>query len=269
MSAQHTYPLGHDTQTVACLEVRESEHEAAFLLPHLKPGQRLLDCGCGPGTISVGLAKAVAPGEMVGLDAEVTQVQAAVARATELGIANAVFEVGDLTDLRFDDETFDVVFAHAVVMHLPKPAAGLAEMRRVTKPEGIVAIRDPISDASICVQENPLFHEGFKLFARAVAEAGGDVSRGRDLGPLLSQAGFARVELSVSFEQPRSPDDRPRVYGAWAGLWDGTAIAEKVVTEGWTQPGVPEQIAAAWREFGASDTGLVAMPWCEAIARKS
>ncbi|MCY4087978.1 MAG: hypothetical protein OXG37_14130 [Actinomycetia bacterium] len=59
-----------------------------------------------------------------------------------------------------------------------------------------------------------------------------------------------------------------RVYGAWAGLWDGTAIAEKVVAEGWTQPGVSEQIAAAWREFGTSDTGLVAMPWCEAIARK-
>ncbi|MCY4087979.1 MAG: class I SAM-dependent methyltransferase [Actinomycetia bacterium] len=183
MSAQqHTYLLGHDTRTVACLEVRESGHEAAFLLPHLKPGLRLLDCGCGPGTISVGLAKAVAPGEMVGLDTEMPQVQAAAARATELGIANAVFEVGDLTDLRYDDETFDVVFAHAVVMLLPEPAAGLAEMSRVTKPEGIVAIRDPISDASICAQENPLFHEGFKLFARAVAEAGGDVSRGRDPG---------------------------------------------------------------------------------------
>ena len=49
---------------------REVTQAAGFLMPHLESGMTLLDCGCGPGTITVGLAEAVAPGQVVGIDLE-------------------------------------------------------------------------------------------------------------------------------------------------------------------------------------------------------
>ena len=72
---------------------------AAHLLPHLEPGMRLLDLGCGPGTISVGLAESVAPGALHGIDMEETQVDMANAAAKAGGHDNATFQTGDATDL--------------------------------------------------------------------------------------------------------------------------------------------------------------------------
>src|SRR5258708_6746577 len=93
---------------------RTAAREAAFLLPHLQPGMRLLDCGFGPGTITLGLAEFVAPGEVVGVDLEARQVDAARRRADDQGITNVRFERGDLYALPFPDASFDVVFANAV-----------------------------------------------------------------------------------------------------------------------------------------------------------
>ena len=62
---------------------RNVSNSAAFFLPHLRPGRRLLDIGCGLGTITVGLAQAVAPGELIGIDMDESQISAARDRALE------------------------------------------------------------------------------------------------------------------------------------------------------------------------------------------
>jgi ubiquinone/menaquinone biosynthesis C-methylase UbiE len=58
--------------TVQHYASRTAVQQAAFFLPHLRlrPGMSLLGCGCGPGTITTGLAQAVAPGQVVGIDIE-------------------------------------------------------------------------------------------------------------------------------------------------------------------------------------------------------
>ena len=96
-----SYTMGYSDEFAKLLDRRNSGINAAHLLPHLKPGLRVLDLGCGPGTISVGLAKVVEPGELHGIDMEESQIKIARAAATAGGHDNAVFRTGDATRLPF------------------------------------------------------------------------------------------------------------------------------------------------------------------------
>ena len=64
------YMMGYSEAEQQCLSLRTAANNPAYLLPHLTPGMRLLNIGCGPGSISVALAAAVAPGECYGIDLE-------------------------------------------------------------------------------------------------------------------------------------------------------------------------------------------------------
>ena len=73
------YSQRANTVFEAELGLRTAAQEGAFFLPHLRPGMRVLDLGCGPGSITLGLAEAVAPGDVVGIDLQPSQVAQAQA----------------------------------------------------------------------------------------------------------------------------------------------------------------------------------------------
>src|SRR5947207_15180089 len=83
---------------------------AAFLAPYLRPGMRLIDCGCGPGSITADIALAVAPGLAVGVDLRVDALAQARALARERGVANLAFHAASVYRLPFADGTFDAAF---------------------------------------------------------------------------------------------------------------------------------------------------------------
>src|SRR5687768_2622459 len=122
---------------------RTAQASAAFLIPYLKPGMRVLDCGCGPGNITVDLAELIAPGDVVGIDLSEADLESARALAADRGVRNVGFERADVYRLPFQDGAFDVAFAHSVIEHLGDPLAALKEMRRVLAPGGMAAIADP------------------------------------------------------------------------------------------------------------------------------
>ena len=115
------YVPGYGTAAGQYMAVRTAFNSADFFLPHLRPGMNVLDCGCGSGTITIGLAEAVSPGEVVGVDHEPVQVEQARALAAERGVDGVRFETADLFALPFADGTFDAAFAHAVLMHVGDP----------------------------------------------------------------------------------------------------------------------------------------------------
>src|SRR5215212_8050002 len=94
-----TYTYGANPAVEAAQMARTAAEQADFFLPHLRPGMRVLDAGCGGGSITLGLAAAVAPGEVVGVDIEAQRLVGARRLAAERGVANVRFEPGDIYDL--------------------------------------------------------------------------------------------------------------------------------------------------------------------------
>ncbi len=142
MGSSEVYTHGHTEGVLRSHRWRTAENSAGYLLPHLRAGQRLLDLGCGPGTISVDLARRVAPGPVVGVDRAEPPLREARATAAAAAVDNVTFAVGDAYQLDFPAGSFDVVHAHQVLQHLSDPVAALVEMRRVCAPGGWIAVRD-------------------------------------------------------------------------------------------------------------------------------
>src|SRR5207237_6414427 len=137
-----TYTHGHAPAVVRQHAQRTAEEAAAFLLPELRPGMRLLDVGCGPGSITRGLAERVAPGEVIGLDLSRETLEEARRDAAARGLGNLRYQEASVYTLPFADASFDVAYAHQVFQHLREREAALREMLRVVRPGGLVAVRD-------------------------------------------------------------------------------------------------------------------------------
>ena len=128
-SALPAYPNGHHAAVLASHLSRTAQNSAAHLLPHLKAGMKLLDIGCGPGTITTSFADFVGPsGEIVGIDPSEDVIAAAADRAAKQ-YPNVRFQNGDGTSLPFKDGEFDVVHAHQVLQHITEPVKMIKEMR--------------------------------------------------------------------------------------------------------------------------------------------
>jgi ubiquinone/menaquinone biosynthesis C-methylase UbiE len=115
----------------------------------LPPNSRVLDVGCGPGSLARHLAR---DGHTVtGIDADPLMIDRAQYLATE--VSGVAFEVGDVRNLRFESESFDAALATNVIFLLPDPLAGLKQMTRVVKPGGLIAMLNPSPKMSVAAAE--------------------------------------------------------------------------------------------------------------------
>ena len=206
-SATSDYTMGYSEEFRQLLNRRSAETHAKHLLSYLKPGFRVLDFGCGPGTITVGLAKAVEPGEVHGIDMEESQIGLARSAAQAGGHSNATFHVGSVTDLTFEDNSFDVAHCHAVLMHVPDTRATLAEVKRVLRPGGIVASREMFVSSSFLEPNINDTDSAWATFSNLLAANGGHPQMGKELKNTFLEAGFSDVRSSASFDFFSTPED--------------------------------------------------------------
>jgi ubiquinone/menaquinone biosynthesis C-methylase UbiE len=248
---------------------RRTGRVAAFLVPHLRAGTRLLDCGCGPGSITVDLAQVVAPGEAVGIDQREDALAQGRALARERKIANVTFQAANVYQLPYHDGSFDVAFACAVLQHLAAPLAALTEMRRVLKTGGVIGVVDGSSTITFRYPTNPLLEKWDRLRARERAYRTGRPSNALPLRALLREAGFARTHASGEMTTEAGPpagslEETRRVAQNHLIRLRGV-LGELGIAQGWATKQELEQMAEALIAWGEAPDAFYARPTFTAI----
>ena len=268
ISATPDYTMGFSEELLQSLRRQTAEASAAHLLPHLRPGHRVLDFGCGPGTISVGLAKAVAPGELHGIDMEESQIELARSVAEAGGRDNATFHVGDVTDLPFEDGFFDVAHCRNVLMHVPDTAAVLAEVKRVLKPGGIIGCREMICASSFTHPDFDVMGKSWDMFQDLVAADDGHPQMGKELKGHFLDAGFANPRITASFDIYSAPEDVLFLFG-FASKWLlSPEITEAAIKYGAATEDLRNAIRVAYNRWKEHPGALCGVAFGEAVANK-
>ena len=264
MTERPRYLHGHHDSVLRSHRWRTAENSAAYLCAQLRPSMRLLDVGCGPGTITADLATWLPSGSVVGIDAS-AEVLTAAAR-TFPGVS---FRAADLYELPFRDASFDVVHLHQVLQHLDDPVGALVALRRVIAPGGLLAARDADYGAMTWHPASRGLDRWLELYESCGRAVGGEPDAGRHLAAWATEAGFSDVAVSSSSWTYATPEDRAWWGSLWADRVRASTFAETALTSGLSDHEELEELAAAWRAFGAVPEGRFVVPHGEILCRVS
>ena len=262
-------PYQIDDEWSCAVFARRTGKVGAFFGPYLRAGMRLIDCGCGPGSITVDLAQAVAPGEAIGIDIRELALTRARVLARERGIANVMFQAASVYRLPYADGSFDAAFACAVLQHLAAPVAALEEIRRVLKPGGVIGIADGSSTITFRYPTNPMLEAWDKLRGLERQYNTGRPPDTLQLRTLLRQAGFTRTQASGNMVTEAGPaagslEETSRVAQNHLIRLRGV-LGELAVAQGWASREELGQMAEALIAWGEAPDAFYARPGFTAI----
>ena len=250
------------------MRTRSAAEYADFVLAFVGDRDRVLDVGCGPGSITVGLSQTA--GHVIGVDLDEAEFTDARTYASEQGIDNVEFRGGSIYQLGFPDASFDVCTLFAMLETLDDPLAGLAEVRRVLKPGGLIGASS-IEYGGLILHgpDEPLLRRFYQLRPQ-IWEAQGDVHyiRGRELRGLLLAAGFEDVEAFVTYLS-YGTEERVRTFG----LGRAADCRDEWYVGGVSEYGLgdPEEIAElerAWVRWAESPDSFAAFAWGRVVGRR-
>jgi ubiquinone/menaquinone biosynthesis C-methylase UbiE len=250
------------------LRNRSATEYADFVLPSIGARDRVLDIGCGPGSITVGLAKVA--GHVTGIDVDDAEFADARAYASEHGIDNVEFVEGSIYALDVPDASVDVCTLCSMMETLDDPLAGLAEVRRVLKPGGLIGASS-IEYGGLILHGpgEPLLRRFYELRLK-LWEAQGDVHpyRGRELRGLLLTSGFEQVEAATTYFS-YGTEERVRTFG----LGRAADCRDEWYVDGVTGHGFADQdeidaLEQAWTTWAKSPDSFAAFAWGRATGRK-
>jgi SAM-dependent methyltransferase len=245
-----SYTPGHSPNATDFMSQRSFDSHGEYFRDQLRPGLRVLDCGCGPGSITLGIARAVSPAEVVGVDFAESQILRAKEASAERAIANVRFVAASCYALPFDNDSFDCVFSHALLEHLAEPHRALREFHRVLKPGGRVGVCSPDWGGFVLAPESLALNSARDAYTALQGRNGGDVTVGRKLGTYLLEAGFTSIRMSARYES----------YPSLAFI--GDYLAAQLERAGSVRE------AETFRVWSRDSAGLFAQAWIAAVGKK-
>lgn len=238
-----TYTHGHHETVLRSHRSRTAANSAAYLLPHLRHTDRLVDIGAGPGTITADLADSVAQVTAT----EVGQRELDLSRATVAarGLGNVQFEVQDVAD----------------------PVQALREMARVTRPGGVVAARDSDYAGFVWWPTLPELDEWRRLYRAAARANGGEPDAGRRLLSWARAAGLADVTATSSTWCYATATERAWWGDMWADRILESNLARQLADDGRATTADLRRISSGWRAWAEAEDGWFSLLHGEILCR--
>lgn len=202
------------------LDRRTVEHDNSNLLKHLKGDIKVLDVGCGSGSITAGIAAHLAPIGMVkGID--VSEHLIAQAKHQYASFDNLQFSVADISDFA-ENEKFDLITSARVLQWLPNPSAVVGKMKQLLNKDGYLSILDYNHTKIEWVPQPPaamrLFYNAFLQWRK---DAGFDNEIADNLKTIFRQSGFENISVEDQSEITTRDDEH---FESKVNIW--TVVAE-------------------------------------------
>jgi SAM-dependent methyltransferase len=229
---------------------------------------RLLDVGCGPGTLTVDLARRVAPGSVVGVDLSAEVIEEARQHADQQGVKNVSFSAGDFRDWGMVAGLYDVVHAHQVLQHLREPVEALAVMARLVRPGGLVAVRDSDYPAMVWAPQSDALDRWREVYLEVTRRNGAAADAGRHLLAWGRAAGLDDLVYSTSTWTFSTNEDRRWWGSLWADRSLSSSFAEQAVAYGIVTAEGLREMAEGWRAWSAAPDAVFVVVHGELLARR-
>jgi ubiquinone/menaquinone biosynthesis C-methylase UbiE len=268
MSNQDRYTHGHHESVLRSHRWRTVQNSAAFLLPHLTPSMDVLDVGCGPGNITIDLARVVSSGNVTGVDLSPEVIEIAQQLKLESEVANVSFDVGDVYGLTFPDKSFDVVYAHQVLQHLSNPVVALGEMRRVLRDDGLLAVRDGDFGAFTWSPDSPVLERWMAIYQALTRKNHTDANAGRHLHSWVRRAGFSSIDVATSNWTFYRPEERAWWGQLWADRVRESEFARQSLEYELTTQEELDTIADAFLAWANDEDGFFNLVNTDVLARR-
>jgi len=219
----------------------------------LRPGQAVLDLGCGTGDHTRELAAVVAPdGRSVGVDFSASMIDEASRRQAASAVP-ATFEQGDAQQLRFPTGTFDACRTERMLCHVPDCEAALREMVRVVRPGGCVGVLD-VDMAGLLIDSSDLATS--TTFVAAMSGVMRNPWMGRTLRRRMAELGLVDIDV------------RPQVLEIGYGVIEPMIAMNSAAME----MGLDAEVVEAWRReleyANLAGTFYMGMTVFSAVGRK-
>lgn len=261
------YSVGYDERTIRFFQERNAHTHARFLLDYLVAGMDLLDCGCGPGTITRGLAEIVTPGQVVGVDIDESQI--AHAQHSAESFPPIDFRTDDLCSLSSDDESFDVVFVHGVLEHMSDPKTAISEIYRVLRSGGLAGSRHADFGGFLLEPAGEPLAKFPQLFIQLMKQNGGDPYFGRQQTGLFREAGFEILRVSASYDCWTSDAACTRRNAHFLSeLCGDSEFSTQLVEYGLTDRRTLDHLKTSFLLWAEMSEAFAAEAWGEVVVRK-
>jgi len=201
--ASAVYTLGSSEGETARLQRQADElgpdNRALLDRVGLRPGQSVIDLGCGPRGILDLLSERVSPGgRVVGIDADPALTAMAAEFAAARGLNGVEVMAADARRTGLPSGSFDLVHTRTLLVNVPEPARVVAEMVRLARPGGQVAAMEPDCEYELCHPPHPAITRIREIFPVVFARNGADPHIGRRVPELFRQAGLADVKVEAT-----------------------------------------------------------------------